>query len=246
MYMLAKYVLCRDYKMGPDVLGDVPPKYVSYHDKKIRETREDFKWICYDEFHRTSSAKAVRDQVIIDMRESRKWGTGIFLASQSEKDFSEDIVDLASGVLIPNRGNNANVTALQEKFGFNDTARELLASECNGPGPAAPFLAILDTKAGLTTQRLANTISPIESWAFSTMVQDVTIREAVTRAIGAFEARKLLGAQFPGGSAAHVVEAVLSQMADSYQTDGERMTGAAIKVAQQILDRVNPHLRRAA
>src|SRR3990167_6606364 len=72
MYMLARYVLARHYYLTEDVLMDVPEAYREYHRIRIGEIREDPKRIVYDEFHRTSKARAVREQVILDMREGRK------------------------------------------------------------------------------------------------------------------------------------------------------------------------------
>src|SRR3990167_645796 len=69
MYMLARYVLARHYYLTEESITTVPEQYKEYHKQRILEIREDPKRIVYDEFNRTSKAKAVRDQVIIDIRE---------------------------------------------------------------------------------------------------------------------------------------------------------------------------------
>ena len=64
MYMLARYVLAKDYYLTEDNVRDMPEAYQQHHAVRVAEIREDAKRIVFDEFHRTSSAKAVRDQVI--------------------------------------------------------------------------------------------------------------------------------------------------------------------------------------
>ncbi len=44
-------------------------------------------------------------------------------------------------------------------------------------------------------------MGPIELWAFSTSVEDVLIRNKLYARLGASQARRLLAANFPGGSA---------------------------------------------
>ena len=76
----------------------------NYHQTRISEIREDPKRIVYDEFHRTSKAQAVRDQVIVDMREGRKWKVQIALISQSLDDFDSVMVEFATSVFIMDAG----------------------------------------------------------------------------------------------------------------------------------------------
>ena len=87
MYMLARYVLARHYYLTEENVSDMPDSYRHYHHQRIAEIREDPKRIVYDEFHRTSNAQAVRDQLIVDMREGRKWKVQVAILSQSLDDF---------------------------------------------------------------------------------------------------------------------------------------------------------------
>ncbi|MDP3559235.1 MAG: type IV secretion protein IcmB, partial [Legionellaceae bacterium] len=87
MYMLARYVMAKHYYLTEESLNNVPDIYRDYHMKRVLEIREDPKRIIYDEFHRTSKSQAVRDQVVVDMREGRKWKVQIALLSQSVDDF---------------------------------------------------------------------------------------------------------------------------------------------------------------
>ncbi len=61
MYMIARYVLARDYYLINENVQDMPKLYRDYHRGRILEIREDQKRIVFDEFHRTAKAKSVRD-----------------------------------------------------------------------------------------------------------------------------------------------------------------------------------------
>src|SRR5690606_9536523 len=95
MYMLARQVLGKDFYLSKEVVSDMPAPshielretvpgeaYRKYHLDRIKEILDDPKRICFDEFHRTSKAQMVREQVLVDMREGRKWKVDIMLASQ--------------------------------------------------------------------------------------------------------------------------------------------------------------------
>src|SRR5690606_18146633 len=104
MYMLARYILARHYYLTEDALKDMPELYRAYHKSRILEIREDPKRIVFDEFHRTSKVQAVRDQVLVDMREGRKWKVQISLISQSLDDFDAVMVEFATSIFIMDAG----------------------------------------------------------------------------------------------------------------------------------------------
>ena len=203
MYMLARHALVHAWWLGPDMLRSVPEKYRAYHEARIRDIRETPKRICFDEFHRTSKTPAVRAQVIRDVREGRKWGVQIVLASQLLDDFSKDMVDLATGVWIC--GTAVSDRAIGETaahFGLSDTARWIMRYRLTGPRPSgAPVLLLLSTNEGRYEQHLVNTLGPIELWALSTSAEDVQLRLRLYEALGAANGRQVLAKFFPGGTA---------------------------------------------
>jgi len=203
MYMLARHVTVRLWWLGPDMLRSVPEKYRPFHEARIRDIRETPKRICFDEFHRTSKSPAVRSQVIRDVREGRKWGVQIVLASQLLDDFSKDMVDLATGIWIC--GTAVSESAINEtatRFGLSETARWVMRYRLTGPRPSgAPVLLLLSTTEGRYEQHLVNTLGPMELWALSTSVEDVMLRTVLYEALGASGARYILAKYFPGGSA---------------------------------------------
>lgn len=203
MYLLASYALTKDYRMDGDTVRSMqmPSMYVDYHMKRVRETKEELKWIAYDEFHRTSASPAVQASVLVDMREGRKYNIGVVLSSQGADDFPPTMREFATGTFIVDAGSEKNAAALQDFFGFNDTARRLLTNYVNGPkSTGAPLLASITTKQGQYTQLLVSTLGLETRWALSTTSEDVMVREAVCAQLGAAEGRMALAAIFPDGA----------------------------------------------
>lgn len=207
MYMLARYVLTKDFRFTSEDAKQMPERYIGYHDERVRQTREDMKWVVYDEFHRASKSRAVIEEVVRDMREGRKWNMGVVLSSQEIDDFPREVRSLIAAAFILNGGNAAKARELQEFFGFNDEAKRLLLEYCNGPtAKGAPFLASFSTKVGEFTQLLYSTISPVQAWALTTTAEDVNVRRLVCAEIGGREGRRLLARYAPSGSVAVEVE----------------------------------------
>lgn len=206
MYMLARFVLARDYYMNPEIVSFIPQEYKTYHAPRIKRLRETPKRLVYDEFHRTSNAEAVRAQVLVDMREGRKWGVHIALASQLLKDFDDDMVDMASGIWILGAQDRAADEAAQ-MFKLSPTARDIIQYQLTGPGPkGAPFLAVLSLKEGKHEHLLYNTLGPTEIWAFSTSAEDTALRGRLYDLLGPVEARKALAERFKSGTARKEIE----------------------------------------
>jgi intracellular multiplication protein IcmB len=217
MYMLARYTLGRHYYLTEDVLPDFPQAYRDYHRKRIAEIREDAKRIVYDEFHRTSKARAVRDQVILDMREGRKWNVQIALISQSLDDFDPVMVEFATSVFIMDAGPEQAIKRSTEIFGLSETARIALKTRVHGPrAGGATFLAQFSTKSGINTQLLTSTLGPVELWSFSTTAEDARIRNKLYEKLGPTEARRVLANLFPGGSVKALVETRLATVKEQH------------------------------
>jgi len=237
MYMLARYVLARHYYLTEDVLKDLPQLYHEYHKQRILEIREDPKRIVFDEFHRTSKAKAVRDQVIVDMREGRKWKVQVALISQSLDDFDSVMVEFATSVFIMDAGPKQAVERSTKIFGLSDTARLALETRVHGPrSGGATFLAQFSTKVGVNTQLITSTIGPIELWAFNTTAEDARIRNALYEKIGAKETRKFLSMMYPNGSAARVVEERMNMLKDK---DGLISDDRSQSVVEELINEIH-------
>ena len=220
MYMLARYVLARDYFLNEEALPMIQKEYRAYHQQRIRELRESPKRLVYDEFHRTGAADAVRAQVKVDIREGRKWGVQICLASQLLEDFDDQMVDQATGIWVLGAGSDQGVSECCSRFGLGDTARFVLRHRLTGPTAAgAPLLAVLSLKDGRYEQFMVNTLGPVELWALSTTAEDAEIRKRLYRRIGPNLARFRLSERFPSGSAKSEIERRIAALAETAEVN---------------------------
>lgn len=236
MYMLARYVLGRSFYLTEDVLTDVPDAYREHHRVRISEIREDAKRLVYDEFHRTSKARAVRDQVILDMREGRKWNVQIALISQSLDDFDPVMVEFATSIFIMDAGPEQAIKRSTEIFGLTDTARVALKTRVHGPREGgATFLAQFATKSGMNTQLLTSTLGPIELWAFSTTAEDARVRNKLYQRIGPTEARRVLANLFPSGSIKALIEARLATLKEQ---QGMIEEASSLGIVDQLVEEI--------
>lgn len=236
MYMMARYALARHYYLTEDALSDVPDAYRDYHRQRISEIREDAKRIVYDEFHRTSKARAVRDQVILDMREGRKWNVQIALISQSLDDFDPVMVEFATSIFIMDAGPEQSIKRSTEIFGLSETARVALKTRVHGPREGgSTFLAQFSTKSGMNTQLLTSTLGPIELWAFSTTAEDARLRNQLYTRLGPKEARRVLANLFPSGSVKKLVE---ERLATLKEKQGVIEEGSTLSIADQLLEEI--------
>lgn len=216
MYMLARYVVAKDYYLTQDVVPSMPSVYRSYHSQRIAEIREDPKRIVYDEFHRTAHSSAVRDQVVVDMREGRKWKVQVALISQSLDDFDSVMVEFATSIFIMEAGPEASVRKTAKVFGLSETAKNALRQRVHGPRRGgATFLAQFSTNKGTYTQLLTNTLGPVELWALTTTADDANIRNTLYNKIGPRKTRIVLAKKFPDGSAGAYIETALTEFRKS-------------------------------
>jgi intracellular multiplication protein IcmB len=232
MYMLARHALIRAWWLGPDALKTMPDRYRAYHEARLHDISETPKRLCFDEFHRTSKTTAVRAQVVRDVREGRKWGVQIVLASQLLDDFSTDMVDLATGVWICGTAvSDRAISETAERFGLSETARWVMRYRLTGPRPSgAPVLFLLSTNEGRYEQHLVNTLGPIELWALSTSAEDVELRNRLYNAVGAIRGRQTLAQFFPGGSARQEIRRRVVLRTEK----GEIESGATVVVIDEI------------
>ena len=220
MYMLARYVLTKDFYLNAASSNGISPAYKSYHEKRASEAQEDPKRLILDEFHRTSHSQAVRDQVIVDMREGRKWRVQVALLSQSLDDFDSVMIDFATSIFILDAGPEQAIQKSKQVFGLQGSAEDALRNYVRGPSDqGSTMLAQFSTKAGNTTQLITLTLGPIEIWALSTTSEDYLLRNYLYKRLGPKETRRVLARIFPTGSAAKF----LLKRAEKSQDDGQEL-----------------------
>ena len=238
MYMLARFVLAKDFYLGPEILPEMNADYHSYHGPRLKKMKEQPKCLVYDEFHRTSKAASVRDQVIVDMREGRKWGVHITLASQLLGDFDKEMASMASGIWIMGVGNERDVKETTEMFGLSATAEEIVRTRLTGPGRGgAPFLVLMNLKEGQHEHFLVNTLGPTEIWSFSTTAEDQALRGRLYELLGAVRARKVLSRRFPGGSAKAEIESRASRVENRHsRSDSDVQKGVIDQLVKELTE----------
>jgi intracellular multiplication protein IcmB len=237
VYMLARFALAKDFYLNEELVGMIPDDFREYHRVRIKRIRETPKRIVFDEFHRTRATPVVREQVIIDMREGRKWNVHIALASQQLADFDKEMVDMASGVWIMGVSTERAANEAAAIFGLTPTAVHVIKHYLNGPGPGgAPFLAILNLKDGRHEHVLVNTLGPMELWAFSTTAEDAGLRNRLYGLCGPIEARRRLAKRFPGGSAKREVEERIMRMAEQGKNTDEAAEGVIETLARELME----------
>jgi intracellular multiplication protein IcmB len=241
MYMLARQALVRAWWVGSESLPFIPEKFRNYHERNLQDLAESPKRLCYDEFHRTSSSSSVRAQVVRDVREGRKRGVQIVLASQLLGDFDDDMVDLATGVWVLGTAvSDKAVDDIRDRFGLSATARNIIRFRLTGPrAGGAPALLILGTNEGRYEQHLINTLGPIELWAFATSVEDVIIRNRLYAKFGAGRARQMLAVSFPGGSARSELKRRVLLKSDSGDSKSAAMSAIVDELVEELIDTYN-------
>ena len=220
MYMLARQVMGKDFYLNKDAVPDMPAPasmplrdtvpaqaYRDFHKKRIEEINASPKRICYDEFHHTSKSEQVREQVLMDMREGRKWKVDVMLSSQALVDFDPTMISFATGIFILNGGEQI-IEEVSQTFGLSDPAeKDALRHQVHGPrAGGGTFLAKFDTKSGWYTMLLSASLGPIELWAFSTTTEDVIVRNKLYELLGPKKARRVLARKYPGGSCEKEIE----------------------------------------
>ena len=231
-YLLARHALTRHWWIGEDALASIPEPYREWHSARLRDIREAPKRLCYDEFHRTAGAPAVRAQVERDVREARKLRVRLALASQRLEDFGGALAELANRYWILGAGGKAREEeTLSELFALSETLSDAVRYRLTGPGKdGAPALLIAAGQGGRFEQLLVNTPGPVELWALTTSPQDEALRRKLYARLAPDEARRALARAFPEGSAKGRIERELAR----FQTP---VPGAAAS-EEAVLDRL--------
>ena len=212
-YLLARHALTRHWWIGEDALASIPGPYRGWHAARLRDIRESPKRLCFDEFHRTAGAPAVRAQVERDVREARKLRVRIALASQRLEDFGGALAELANRYWILGSGGKVReAETLAELFALSETLSDAIGYRLTGPGrDGAPALLIAAGSGGRFEQLLVNTPGPVELWALTTSPADVALRARLYERLPPAQARAALARAFPEGTAKGRIERELSR-----------------------------------
>lgn len=220
MYMLARQAITGSWWTDhAEIAADqnLPKAWRARHRQLQAESAGVPRRLCIDEFHRTGNLDGIRAQVDLDIRESRKHGIQLALASQHLSDFDQRLLDNATGVWVCS---SDAAGAAQERLGLSERAAEIIRDRLHGPTSAgAPVFASLRLRDGPCRQLLVNRMGPVEIWAFSTTAEDVALRECLSEMLSPRRARALLAAAFPGGTAREKLEQAKTAVARRGEDD---------------------------
>lgn len=211
MYMTARYVLCKEfYRKEDETLPQIPDKYKEYHKDLLQKESGVYKKICMDEFHRTSDVQGVRSQVVLDIREGRKYNVGIALLSQDLNDFDKNMIEFTDNFYILSKGKTETVIRdIVNTFSPQQDSIDLLRKYVTGPDPdeGTAMLYLGDLKGGSRIEQVIYlTLSVLELWAYTTTREDYNLRSELTKKIGLLKTMDILVKEFPTGSAKDMIE----------------------------------------
>ncbi len=227
-YMFTRHALAHHWWFERDMATKAPKLYQAFHDDRIKSLLDMPKRLMYDEFHRTGNIPQVSNQLLRDVRETRKMNVQISVATQLLNDFSQEIVDMASAVWVLGMGlDETQIDALLHKFALSETAGTIVRHYLGPPDrEGAMVLNITKAKGGRYEQLLYNSLGSRELWALTTTPEDVALREELTRRAGAPKARAILAKRFPDASAKSEIKRIIDERTRS--GDIKRATKEAV------------------
>lgn len=213
MYMLARYVLAQRYYFGKDSLPFFSEKYRAYHARRVAETASDPKLLCLDEFHRTGRVEGIREQIVRDIREGRKWGIQIMLVSQNIDDFDDIMINLSSTRFVLGANTPTDADDIVKRFELSPSARDIILNKILKPGrKGAGVYCSASTELGNAEMYLYLTLGLTELWAFDSSAENRTLRDILYQRVGARRALEMLCKYFPSGSAVKEIERRRAEM----------------------------------
>lgn len=249
MFMVAEQILAGCYYEDPetDITG-VPMRYRSYHEARMQRTRSMPKKLVFDEFHRIGKATSGFAAEFVGFlctkaRETRKWNVSYHIFTQFLADIPENILNIVTTVFIFGQGDTNSTHDFCKKFNLNETSEKAINIIAKPTRAGANLFALFRVdssgKDADGTPRseglpysghiLMSTIGTQIMWAFSTTMEDMTVREQLYRTLGAQRTLKCLQEMYPEGS--------IKSLAERRQLEYNRQ-GLTVNVLQEIVQEV--------
>ncbi len=209
-FLLAKRAAAGKFSLMPDDVERMPEWTRAYHRVRIEAIRRLPKREVFDEAHRIFKSAASVEELVTEVRESRKWNVHMGFYSQEINDLPNVIRDLTTTFyLLGVQGDAAIAARIAEVFQGGDTLAKALVQIPSKPGAGGSrMVAIYRTTHGQVAQNVMNTVGAQMLWRFSTTTEDVTVRDKLSAELGGQAAIGLLARHYPGG-----VKRVLEEMA---------------------------------
>jgi intracellular multiplication protein IcmB len=207
MYLIARECFMKKIAFSTEDLISIPDKFNGFYSQLIKSIIDENKVLMLDEYHKTDDNPILREQILTDTREGRKWRLEIMVASQLHSDFG-DLAKVASTHLILDAGTQETVKWLTDNIGMSNAEIIALKNHAHGAtSEGSTMLGIFSTKRARISQLLTLSIPPQVLWALSTSAQDRKLRTLLCVEFDAPVARALLAKRFPNGSCGSYIEA---------------------------------------
>lgn len=241
MYLFAGHIAGGDFVLPQyqdELFAGLHARWHALHAARVEQLDQEVKTKQYDEVHNAKDAPFIFPMLETADREQRKHGVRTVFSTQYFRDLPEALRQSANSVYMVAVDPDDRV-ALQARFQIPDVTLDRFARMGSGPsadGSGVPFLGIFRIKGGSTlTHIMKNAVGPQELWGHSTTPEDMALRRAIEKAVGAETARRILGRFFPGGSAAKVI-AHRQRTADELSSDNVIQTLADELITKQGYD----------
>lgn len=250
MYMLARQIMCKEFYRNESTLVEIPRMYKKHHAKVFEEESMVPKKICMDEFHRTQKVEKVREQVITDIREGRKFDVQVALLSQSIDDFDPGMVEFATNIYILSKGiTEDTIDKIVSRFQPSEDAIRALRTHVNGPVPGeGSTMLYLASIKGQQTPKVEHpirlTLGPVEMWAYSTTHEDVILRRKLTEKVGLSNALSILSEEYPNGAKEYIETKKLEDSGNEYLSTDEESDNVYDIIIGELMVKYRKKLKR--
>lgn len=212
MYLFAGHIAGGDFVLPQyqdELFISLHKRWHALHAARVEQLDQEVKTRQYDEVHNAKEAPFIFPMLETADREQRKHGVRTVFSTQYFRDIPEALRQSANSVYMVAVDPDDRVL-LKERFHVPDVTLDRFARMGSGPssdGSGVPFLGIFRIKGGSTiTHIMKNAVGPQELWGHSTTPEDMALRKVLEKDVGAETARRILGRNFPGGSAAKVID----------------------------------------
>ncbi|WP_286241099.1 hypothetical protein [Neptuniibacter halophilus] len=199
-FATAARILTSRFFWKEDRLTDIPEKYHTYHEPRIRSIRQTTNALQIDELQRFAGIDQ-SDQLCIKIaNEGRKWEIGVILASQDVIEMPKRLVSFSTARFIC--GFEAkSVGNVKEYFKLNDTEVELIVRKIRPPSKEGAWLLLqIDTDEESYSHLVNCRMGPQKLWGLSTRNKDAIVRSRVYKEFNDERGRALLAHLYPSGS----------------------------------------------
>lgn len=224
VYLLARHILTQNFYLKEDLIDQFPEEYREYHKQRIREFNLVPKRLTMDEVHRGLSHKQMRNQLMVDGRENRKFGIQVALGSQYITDLKDPEPGSTSGDLnkiittfyIMGLGSDSDGDKeIKDILGLGDETFQVMKKNMRGAGKNGVNFLIRMRLRGQDSTYLEHMVNlkpgPGALFALSSADEDMKLRKALVERIGLSPAIKIAKKAFPAAnSQAYVQEQIAS------------------------------------